>query len=1047
MKKQLTQRGRRGLLALVSAAAVVAAACMLALPAPAWAAETHIAHSVASWGDTTYYSTIAEAKTAGYAGATIIMDTDWDLGDGKLEIADSKTLYIDLNGHKITSSNSNSTIYLNEYATLNLSSSANATEFSYTGYDSAGNTENFIVSTGGLVTNSTSAQGTNVRLELGAYLKLDNVAVVGGGGGGVRTKKNCTIKMVNGATICHNKSVGNGSAMGEDGDGGGVFLESGSTLTMSNAHIDHNYSWGKGGGVNGQYANTITMEDGSTVSHNTSESGGGFYFRNSHFSLISVDTTGVISDNTAFGEGYSPGTAHRSGGGIHVHSCDDNETWGLIRGLTIKDNYSARDGGGLELDQENTTVKDCVITGNVAALDGGGAFVYGSGVTFDGCTVTDNYCDADNGGYEGGGIFVSYHYDLNMKGTCIVKGNTRGASSASGGNPDDVFLSTLSGGGGKAYIKGSLNQGSSVGVRTGIEDDRRIAENFSCASKDGLFMDLSGYYVSYGTDNGGDAWQRHTTKEFSVKVNGQERARYRNGAAATVVAPLTTDDSLVFWYWDRTKSTGLYPAEDYIADEATFSNTLNFTMPQNDIDLTAVYVQRAKKALLLVEKPAAGEQLSTTATLAITEGGSGASRQLKVPVSWKRLDSGALVCGMATSGTTYQATVSCSETPEIGLFFSRGISVADVSVSTSSNGAGAVAAASAAVDAAGALTVTTPEYTTEGEHQDQPLAQMRKLEVSLKGRGLVASRSLANAAVAALDDDEAGDAEDDGLVELGRVDVVYDKDADSVTIIAPHVDGFNFCYWDGTGSGRIDDEETVEIPASRLVNITSLTAVYTPVATAIEVDMDAPAAGQKLAEAADDIQLTCSDGQTGSFAEALGKGEAGFKVTWPSAAEDGVAAYGTAYTALIEVCDAGGFEGVENVMATDAVVTCGGVKATAAGFTVVDGKLCLAVTFPATAYEAAEPDDPGKTDEDEKPGDTTDDTKADETAKAEESDDAEANEPQVTTTVTTTTTVAKTAKKGTPSTGDATSLAVPVALLATSAVCLAAAAAKRRNQR
>ena len=97
-----------------------------------------------------------------------------------------------------------------------------------------------------------------------------------------------------------------------------------------------------------------------------------------------------------------------------------------------------------------------------------------------------------------------HSYDIKLGGVCVIKNNTRGKN----GSADDVFLREDFWSSTKAYITGSLSTGSTVGVRTGMTDDRRIAKNFKPDSKDCLFIDLGGYYVSYGNDEGGDAWQR-----------------------------------------------------------------------------------------------------------------------------------------------------------------------------------------------------------------------------------------------------------------------------------------------------------------------------------------------------------------------------------------------------------------------------------------------------------------------------------------------------------------------------------------------------------
>ncbi len=573
MKKQLTPRKRRGFLALASALAVIAAACALALPTPALAADQVIAHSVDSAGNRTDYTSVDAAKTAGYAGAVIVMDTDWNMGS-MLEVADSKSLTIDLNGHYISNSEKSTTIFLNDHASLKLTSSAPAREFRYQGYDAESSSWKEVSTTAsGLISNvfGRANPGTGILAQKDVKLTLENVAVAGYCDSGISATEGCIVNLTN-TTVCHNCTD----------NGAGISLGDSCTVNMYGSHVEDNVATELGGGFCVGSGDKINMENGSTVSRNRAKAGGGFYFDKSFFTLKSEDKTGVIEGNETYNKDSTTLSHQLSGGGIHVDASSGNNE-GVIQGLTIKGNYSAYDGGGIEFDQRWTTVKDCTIMGNAAACDGGGVYVNGSNNAFDSCIITKNYCDVGNGGYEGGGVFVSYHYDIKVVGTCIIKGNTRGQYS---GNADDVYLSTLSGGGGKAYITGYLEQGSSVGVRTGIEGDRRIAKNFSCTTKNGLFIDLSGYYVSYGTDEGGDAWQRHTTKEFTVKVNGNVVGKYRNGSAVTVEAP-AAEAGKAFKCWSADESTGLYPFSDYVKDAS--SSTLAFEMPQNDVNLTAVY--------------------------------------------------------------------------------------------------------------------------------------------------------------------------------------------------------------------------------------------------------------------------------------------------------------------------------------------------------------------------------------------------------------------------------------------------------------------------
>ena len=932
---------------VVALAALMLALCALACPATAMADEAkQVAHSYDYYGRLTTYDTIDKAME--FAGEdTIVMDIDWDLGESSLDIPSGKTRTIDLNGHRITSSATTS-IHVSSGATLKLTSSANYADISYRGYAKTGGDlanqtwgwqDDLKVNTGGLVTNTSGVLGQGIAVGDGSKLQVENAAVAGCPCNGICINGASTVDLTN-AVVCHNSA---GSAPDSNFGGGVYFSSYGITLNMTNSHIDDNYAKNNGGGVYVITESTINMEKGSTISRNAAgDGGGGIYCNANDFTIKSGDGTGKIEDNASLSESGAGFNKNKSGGGIHVNS-EAGTNKGLIEGVTIEGNYAGYDGGGVELDMESTRLVNCKIIGNSARLDGGGVFVYNDYNSIEGCEIRENWC---GGGYEGGGVFVSYHYDIKMSGVCVVKDNARGGKDS--GVSDDVFLGTLSGGGGKAYITGTLESGSSVGVRTGIEGDRRIAKNFKPETKDCLFYDMSGYYVSYGTDEGGDAWQRHTTKEFTVQLDGKTFGKYRNGTAVAVTAPATKDGKS-FWRWDSKYTTGLNPLSDYFPGNGAFSNAVAFTMPQNDVELSSLYVDKVTSAQFVIEAPEAGKALSATGQLVRTDGGASGSATVPCSVYWyevgedgKASDTSAV--GVAKANTTYKAYVTAPESAAYGVFYSDSITEKDVTVlMVTSSGKTESEPLNAYVTLSNSLAANTAACTTGAGTGRE--SKTGSIDVQLKDKGLVSD---GEASVAALALDDRGDAQV-GLGDSVQISFTYDDESDTVTIAAPAREGYNFCNWDGVPAGIEADDEagTVTAPASELESIESLTAAYAPVATALEVELDAPVAGGELASTCADIEATCSDGQTVSLAEGFGADF--FEVSWSPEADGNKAGYSTAYTALIKLCEDDGYEDVEEALAAAAKVTCNGVEATSAGFTVKDGELCLAVTFPATA--------------------------------------------------------------------------------------------------
>ncbi len=930
MEKRAVWRGAFGLLALLGAFALAMALGVAAHPAKAMADESGIAHTIDSDGTYHYYSSANEAKEAGYGGATIYMDADWDLGSASLDVADSKSLTIDMCGHKITSSNKDATIYMNEHASVTITSSAEAREFKYQGYDALTiERSECAISTSGLIVNTSEhkSDGSGFHLEAGGNLTLEKIAVVGSGGeGGIGGNNSCTVSLSH-VSICHNYA---------HDDGGGINIGSNSKLSMVASHIDDNHG-SYGGGVFCGDNSTVTMEEGSTVSRNWAIAGGGFYFMRSFFTLRSTDGTGEIVGNACTGKYDAPTNINRSGGGIHVDgTMGQNQS--LIEGVTISGNYSRENGGGIWLGQRWTTVRNCTITGNSADYNGGGAYVDGGNNTFENCTIEHNYCGKDGSKYEGGGIFVSYRYDVKLNGTCYVRYNTRGEGTD---NADDVFLSTITGGAGKAYITGYLAEGSSVGVRTGIDGNRRVAKNFKYpSSKNCLFSDMYRYYVSYGTDEGGDAWQRNGTAEYTVQVNGANVAKSKAGSSTTVNAP-SAGASKTFWYWNASATKGFDSVEKYINDTTKFLSALNFTMARNDVDLSAVYADTVTKAAIDLEAPAGGSVLPATTSFSRADGKSvGAAGEASATITWYEIVNGERIAsaGRAWPGSTYVAVVSVPQSIKDGRFFDAGIGAGDISVK---NGT----VSSAKVDAAtGTLTVEVSLKATDGAQA----AQKSEAAVQLDKKDLLGSGGEATAALALSDDSQA-----DGSDSLGKVTVsyTYNDDSDEITFAAPFKEGYNFCNWEGVGSEFIDDVSVVAIPASLLSEIgSSLTAVYTPVVTEVEFAAPAPkAAGSDLAESVSALWCTGSDGNKYNLAELVGAGS--LPVSWSPEGLDGKTGYSTAYTAMVKITDeAEGLEDVDKVMGANATIKASdGTKAAGAGFTVVDGSLYLCVSFPATA--------------------------------------------------------------------------------------------------
>ena len=352
----------------LGAVLAVALAPLVLSPTAAHAAE-NVAYVRDSSGNETYYEDWDAAKSAAYGeGNTLVMLADWG-PTSIVYVADSKSLTIDMNGHRITSKGYGCVIYLNEHSSLTLKSSAPSTTFSYEGFkDLSKKKVSLELVSGGLVTGGNYLYGGGIHMEADCQLTLDGVAVAGnqtstsstqdGRGGGIYVKNKGTINIKNNASIQHNAAYFHGGGICVEGDDP-------TTINMDGAKICKNYAGQYGGGI--YIKNTknvhINLENNAAVDDNeASQSGGGICFECTSFYLESSDKTGSVSGNRVSNPGYK-------GGGICVSYISEASKESLIRGINIKNNYSSIDGGGIRLGQELTKVVDCAITGNDA---GGG---------------------------------------------------------------------------------------------------------------------------------------------------------------------------------------------------------------------------------------------------------------------------------------------------------------------------------------------------------------------------------------------------------------------------------------------------------------------------------------------------------------------------------------------------------------------------------------------------------------------------------------------------------------------------------------------------
>ena len=257
------------------------------------------------------------------------------------------------------------------------------------------------------------------------------------------------------------------------GNGGGLHVTGVSTVTLEGGSVFGNLAASEGGGLWNQAGSTLTVVD-SIISSNeafgdsATEGGGGVFNNGGIVEISGVDT--IISDNFASGASGSGGgvfndggevtitdatiqanVANRAGGGIEATAGSTTELINVlltennagvgpdavaapgngggfhitgagdasIIGGEVSDNVAAREGGGLWNGSGLMTIDGTEIFGNVAsgpAADdgGGGIFNNGGPMMITGAVITDNFADGESG--SGGGL-LSLDGDIEITAT------------------------------------------------------------------------------------------------------------------------------------------------------------------------------------------------------------------------------------------------------------------------------------------------------------------------------------------------------------------------------------------------------------------------------------------------------------------------------------------------------------------------------------------------------------------------------------------------------------------------------------------------------
>ncbi len=601
---------------------------------------------------------------------------------------------IKMNGHKIyrnlSSPTNNGEIFnINAYQTLNLLGTGDSRvpgstdqvqnrEFTYYGYRKDEYTTDdtkseLTVTAGGLITggNSTSTAGA-IHMHYASNLKLDNVAV-------------------NGNSTQSDDNVSGAIYLDEKNDN----VDSGNyTITMNNAHIDHNYSRYSGGGIKISHSDAITYLEmvNSTIDYNISGSGGGGGILTN--SKLYINTNQEIIDyNSSISHNYS----YSTGGGICFNETSNGS---LIKKVKINNNYAGNPGGGIGLSAEGSEFDDCEISENKSEARGAGIIVEAKDTVFRNCKITGNRIIKKPGYFgDGGGIYVEYFYDVTLNGRTIIENNYD-----SDGNQDNVYLNSYLWI--HAYINGSTSEGAHIGINSTSTGSQLLGENISNYAEGRYFSDNpDNLHLVYKSDSKKLYQEKGGSTKYKLTVNGEEVGSYYAGRQVTI-SDNNKDQEKIFLNWDTTHAQGL----DYI-DIPKEEQVFTITMPSNDVSIDAKYLDRLTSLKLTIneDSPTPGKYLPYT--VKYTYGPDEQSRW-SWDIEWYEVDGEAMTptSGNAKYDTTYAFKFQLAKDISKGLVFSDSMKPEDITIKFGDGTT--ITASSVSIDESGTLTIISKPLTT-----------------------------------------------------------------------------------------------------------------------------------------------------------------------------------------------------------------------------------------------------------------------------------------------------------------------------------------------
>lgn len=404
----------------------------------------------------------------------------------------------------------------------------------------------------------------------GAELALSNVCL--DGQSQTRRAPGVTVESCGTLKMEANSCIQNFTNSAGSGSGGGVYVGSGSTMTMNGGTIkDCSASDGDGGG--GIYAAGAVVLNGGTISGckavGSYKAGGGIYIDSSGSLTMGGGSIESCTASNWGGGVFAQGTfeltggsithcSALSGGGVHIHSATTT-----LNGGTIKD-CTATKGGGVYIAGISSTLK--MTNGSITsctATEGGGVYINDS-MSMTGGSITG--CTADNGG----GIYNYHTLTLTSGTVCNNTAQTQGA---------DIYLGSWMS---STSLLDAADMGQTYGT-TGSKIDgwyKDASDARYNPGHDGTPVDVNTLTPNMALVASYRIPSTITVNGGTASVGGTTVTEAKKGETVTIEADPDTED-VHFAGWDS-KSQGV----SFDANKDDRKTT--FVMPGNDVTISTI---------------------------------------------------------------------------------------------------------------------------------------------------------------------------------------------------------------------------------------------------------------------------------------------------------------------------------------------------------------------------------------------------------------------------------------------------------------------------